>query len=396
DGLPTSCPPLVAAQDGRWLPAVLQRAGYATRAVSSNVWVSGASGFDHGFDSFAQVSGHRRTSMGAPGPKARLQWAAHVLKAEADAGAQEAREQVARWQSEDGTQPFFWFVNLLECHSPYLPPKPWNDLGPLARVRAGDEFRQHLTLHAIWRASLSGVPLPAEVLDRMRHLYQRAVSSMDAWLGGVLEELDRRKVLDDTVVMVTSDHGENFGDEGLMGHAFSVDERLVRVPLVVAGPGTWSADEVTSLVDVPRLLTAALGLTGLPYADDPRTEGVAVSTLDPIATREHPATLDAKERWHLGDRGVGMLSDPAAAASDGRWKVVRDTLGERAYDLGSDPNGTTAQPVSHVPEATRSVLLQAISDAEKVDTAPVPETGVNTDDVDVEGLEAQLKLLGYL
>jgi arylsulfatase A-like enzyme len=395
DGLPTSCPPLVAAQEHRWLPSVLQRAGWSTRAVSSNVWVSAASGFDLGFGSFAQVSGHRRTSMGAPGTKARLQWLAHAMKADADAGARQARAEVDGWLAEDGTAPFFWFVNLLECHSPYLPPKPWNDLGLLGRARAADESRRHLTLQAVWQASLTGQPVPATALDRLRHLYQRAVSSMDAWLGGVLEELDRRRLLDDTVVIVTSDHGENFGDDGLMGHAFSVDERLVRIPLVVSGPGSWDADAVTSLVDVPRALTAALGLEGTAYADDPGPSGIAVSTLDPLAAEDHPSARAVTERWQLAARGITMLTTPAAAATDGRWKLVQDGAGERAYDLDSDRLGVLAVPVDRVPGPVLTRLRAALTSS--VPQAP-PTTGTATpnDDVDTEELEAQLRLLGYL
>jgi arylsulfatase A-like enzyme len=396
DGRPPSCAPVVAAHRDRYLPELLRRDGWATRGVSANVWVSKASGLSLGFEQFRQVSGDRRTTMGAEGTTARLRWALHALHAKADAGAQEAREEVQRWLGERPTQPFFWFVNLLECHSPYLPPKPWNDLGPVGRIRAGDEARHHLTLHAIWRASLAGLPVPPEALARMRSLYQRAVSMMDSWLADVLEELDRRKVLDDTVVLVTSDHGENFGEDGLMGHAFSLDERLVRIPFVAAGPGDWDADAITSLVDVPRLLSGAVGLKGAPYDDDPRTPGIAVSTLDPLASRDHPSTLDAKQRWDLGERGVGMLSDPASAATDGRWKVVRDTLGERAYDVSADPLGIAPLPLTAVPEAPRRALLDAVDAAASGTATPLDSTPVGTTDVDVEQLEAQLRLLGYL
>ena len=398
DGMPASCGPVLDGHRERYLPSLLGRAGWATRAVSSNVWVSKTSGFGPGFEQFAQVSGDRRTTMGAEGPLARAKWAAHAFRARADAGAERARVEVQRWLAESPTDPFFWFVNLLECHSPYLPPKPWNDLGPLGRIRAGDEARNHLTLNAVWRASLTGDPVPAEALERMRHLYQQAVSLMDAWLGGVLEELDRRRMLDDTVVLVTSDHGENFGDDGLMGHAFSVDERLVRIPFVVAGPGSWSADEVTSLVDVPRLLAEAVGLRGAPYDDDPRTPGIAVSTLDPLASREHPSTVAAQQRWSLGERGVGMLSDPATAATDGRWKVVRDTLGERAYDLTADPLGRSPLAVDAVPDDARRALTAAVDAAARQSAATVTVGPVGTadTDVDVAEIEAQMRLLGYL
>jgi len=61
---------------------------------------------------------------------------------------------------------------------------------------------------------------------------------MDDWLANILESLDARGILDDTLVIVTSDHGENFGEGGLIGHGFSLDERLVHVPFVASGPGS--------------------------------------------------------------------------------------------------------------------------------------------------------------
>jgi arylsulfatase A-like enzyme len=396
DGRPPSCRPVLAAHRNRLLPEVARAAGWSTRAVSANVWVSAAAGLDQGFEEFVQVSGSRRTTMGAEGHVARARWAAHGVRSRADAGAREARTAVQRWMGETPGQAFFWFVNLLECHSPYAPPRPYNDLGPVGRLRAADEARRHLTLHAIWRASLAGIDVPAEALARMRHLYQQAVTSMDDWLADVLDELDRRRMLDDTVVIVTSDHGENFGDEGLMGHAFSVDERLVRVPLVVAGPGDWDGSAVTSLVDLPRLLARTLGLSA-PYDDDPREDGVAVSTLDPLATREHPSTLDATRRWSLGERGIGMLTEPATTATDGVWKVVRDWRGECGYDLRADPLGLRPLPVDQLPEGPRRQLQSAVASAAATTPSASSVPGAEpTADVDVEELEAQLRLLGYL
>ena len=128
-------------------------------------------------------------------------------------------------------------MNLVECHSPYLPPWPYDDLGPIDRLRAAEEARRHLTLSGIWKACAGGFDVAPAALERMRHLYARSVRLMDDWLRDLLDDLDRRGILDRTLVIVTSDHGENFGEGGLMGHAFSLDQRLLRVPLVIAGPG---------------------------------------------------------------------------------------------------------------------------------------------------------------
>jgi hypothetical protein len=90
-----------------------------------------------------------------------------------------------------------------------------------------------------------------------------------------------------------------------------------------------------------------------------------------------------------------MLTEPAACATDGRWKLVRDTLGERAYDLARDRNGVAALPVDRLPGEVRSRLAAALDEPTVMPAAaPLPPT--ESADVDLEALEAQLKLLGYL
>ena len=81
-------------------------------------------------------------------------------------------------------------MNLVECHSPYLPPWPYNDLGPIDRLRAAEEARRHLTLSGIWKACAGNFDVPPGALERMRHLYARSVRLMDDWLRDLLAELD--------------------------------------------------------------------------------------------------------------------------------------------------------------------------------------------------------------
>ena len=79
-------------------------------------------------------------------------------------------KQVQRWLAAEH-RPFFWFVNLIECHSPYLPPRPENDLSALRRLRAAEEARRYLTFTGILRACAGGFDIPDGALERMRHLH---------------------------------------------------------------------------------------------------------------------------------------------------------------------------------------------------------------------------------
>ena len=132
EGTPAGARPTLEALSGRLLSTALRDAGYATHGFSANLWASGHAGFDLGFDSFTYVSGGRNERLDAlPGGRvgARLAWALEGARADADDGAAELGLALRERIDRPGDQPSFWFVNLVECHSPYLPPRPWNDLG---------------------------------------------------------------------------------------------------------------------------------------------------------------------------------------------------------------------------------------------------------------------------
>ena len=100
-------------------------------------------------------------------------------------------------------------------------------------------------------------------------------------------------------MIVTSDHGENFGDGGLMGHAFSLDQRLLRVPFVIAGPGAPAEDPgVVSLASLPRMIAEAIGSDAHPWADGLPPDGVAVAQFEPPALR--PTTRGGRRRSPSG------------------------------------------------------------------------------------------------
>src|SRR2546423_4972894 len=136
-GTASGSTPIVEECRDRRLPEVLRRAGYRTSGVSTNLWVTDYSGFATGFDQFHVVDSGRQERLKGGGPVGRLRWISEGVRGRVDDGAAAAERIVARWIDEPKSQPFFWFVNLSECHSPYLPPLPYNDLSLLRRVPAG-------------------------------------------------------------------------------------------------------------------------------------------------------------------------------------------------------------------------------------------------------------------
>jgi arylsulfatase A-like enzyme len=404
-GRPANCRPYMEAQADRCLPEVLRRAGYATGAISTNLWISTWSGFGTGFDRFVDVTSGRAEQVHDNTLRSRLQWVVQALRADVDDGAAEVEAILEQWVGDASDQPFFWFVNLVECHSPYLPPRPYNDLSPVQRVRAAEEARRHLTLSEIWKGSAGGYDVPPSTMERMRHLYARSIRSMDDWLGRFLASLDRRGLLDDTIVIVTSDHGENLGEGYRLGHAFWLDDRLIRVPLVWSGPQPAALPEVVSLTDVPRLVADAVGLADHPW-DEARgvIGGAAVSQSDPLVPAGDDRIRESVEHWHMEGEAAAYaawrLSTPSTAATDGSLKLVREGDEDWLYDLVQDPLeaaptrlGATA---GHAHDAARVARLRTAVEAAAPSAAqPRPWTGVDLPD-DREGIEDRMRLLGYL
>ena len=402
-GQPQTAKEVLDRHTSRYLPEVLRRSGYRTIGASTNLWIQESSGFAQGFESFHGLWRNRQPGLAGEGFKTTLRWLREGLVSHQDDGLSSVRPIAEQWARDTaaGNQPSMLFLNLVECHSPYLPPKPYNDLGPVQRARAGLEAGRHLGMVEIWRANAAGTLPPADALARMRHLYERSIRYMDDWLADFLGLLDDVGILDDTVVVVTSDHGENLGEAGRLGHSFSLDDRLVQVPLVVGGaePAPEGPFPLTAL---PQLITTALGIKDHPY-DDFAATGVAISEVEGIAAPGDPRITDAVREWGLDDAAATLMTSDATTASDGSLKMLRRGDLERVYDLTVDPLeerplGTDA--IASKREAVgrlRQAIDAAVSAAAVAAETPGVVTPTNTiSDVDNEELVAQMKLLGYL
>src|SRR5262249_43997675 len=105
-------------------------------------------------------------------------------------------------------------------------------------------------------------PMNAEDFDRLGRLYDGEVSYTDHCIGEVIDGLRASKLLDETMLIVTSDHGENLGDHGLMSHMFSVHDSILRVPLIVryaGGEHRGTESALVQTVDIFPTIVSVLG-----------------------------------------------------------------------------------------------------------------------------------------
>jgi arylsulfatase A-like enzyme len=398
-GSPTGARQVLEAQAGGLLSSALRDAGYETQGFSANLWASGAAGFDLGFDNFTYVSGGRserldKLTAGLFG--GRPAWALEGLRARGDDGATELGTALRAAIERAGSKPSFWFVNLTECHSPYLPPRPWNDLGAVDRMRAALDAQTHQNFQAICLYAAGRHSIPIAAMERMRHLYGRAIAYMDAWLADVLEALDRRGILDETLVIVTADHGESFGEAGVIAHGFALSEPLIHVPLLIAGPGAETPADLFSLAELPALILSAAGVVEHPIFERALPHGVAIAQYDALAPPDDPRMREFTDRFELDQAAIARLTTSFTCATDGRWKLLLGGDGERRYDLDADPDEQVQ--VQGDPDGVFARLRAELERAGALDEAVAGSATAADEPSDEEraALERQLKLLGYL
>ena len=383
---------LLEERSDRVLAEFLRRRGYATGGISANPWIHAVNGFATGFDLFHSIQGVQRKPPGRA-LRTKLEWALDAWRARADDGATTAGNILRKWMDERRADaPFFWFVNLMECHGPYLPPRPFNDLSGPDRIRASLDAARFQTPEGSYRATIGELRMPRGMLRRTRHLYARAIFQMDTWLGAIVEELDRRGMLEETLVVLASDHGENLGENGQIGHVLSMSERLLRVPLVFSSPVEAPHHGPVSMAELPSMIAAALGIEDHPWIDDVRPHGACVSQVaGQIMLPEKEALARA---WGIPDEAIRRMASSSTSATDGRFKVIRDQAGERLYDLASDP--AESDPLDLVTQPAAGKLRAAIDEVESYAPAEPALENTATNDDEAAELEERLRQLGYI
>jgi len=237
----------------RTMAELFRDAGYRTLGYAANPWVGRQYGLDQGFDTYEEIW------KDAPGPKE-----------DAGAGALNARvERFLEWRAGNPAardQPFFMFVNYLEPHLPYNPPEPARSrfIAP-GTDRAAVERLRHFKHPDEVKYVLGLGGLQAGDTRILSDLYDGEISYVDERVGDLARFLRERGLLDQTALVITSDHGEAIGDHGFLDHKMNVFEELLRIPLVVRYPARVEAGQrISEPVMLQDLYPTLLGLAGIP------------------------------------------------------------------------------------------------------------------------------------
>ena len=239
--------------------------------------------------------------------------------------AENVNEDFLDWLSYNDGRPFFAFLNYMDTHAPYLPPKPFDVMfGP-------KRPRPDLSVRRTWSP---------EKIQVEKDAYDGSIAYLDHQLGLLFGELKKRGLLGNTLVMVTSDHGEQFGEHGLFDHASSLYRTLLQVPLLISFPLRVPAGkrvyEPVTLRDLPATIIDLVNLEGMPkfpgnslsqYWEGISQPGGSVSPL--LAEVSKGINTDA---WLPVSRG-----DMRSVVFDGRHYIKNGDGREELYDFENDP-----------------------------------------------------------
>jgi arylsulfatase A-like enzyme len=329
------------------LPEILRANGYATVAYSGYGQLDPAFGLNQGFELYERVPSDEFAS---------------TVKA------------AIRWLRRKPDRPAFLFLHTYETHHPYAAAPQF--LEPFDTGYDG-RLPRRIEIDLLKRINRGEVALEERDLEHIRDAYDAEIRSMDEAFGRLLRFLRKRGLYDGALIVLTSDHGEEFGEHGKVGwHSHSLYDELLKVPLVVklpgsAGAGKTIASQVRS-IDIAPTVLAALGL-----ASPAAFRGT--NLLDRLESSEAPP-LEA-----VSERDSPRIDVRRSSLRTGEWKM----FGARLFDLVRDPGERTDVATEH-PEVARELTARL---SELLDSRPAgPPSRAEPDEKTLE----RLKALGYV
>ena len=305
--------------------------GYITAGFVSNPNVKAVFEFDRGFDVFFDSPVEDTLTLAC----IRTTWFGRIVmdlfrhqfnwKYEND--VQQMNQHVFGWLEQNVERRFFLYVHYIDPHIPYDPPSPWREA--FAHDHGFPTFNR--------RKELVG-----------RDLYDAEIRYSDEGMRSLVEELKRLNAWENTVFVLTSDHGEEFFEHEVLGHGFSLFQPVVRVPLILRGPGIPANTVVAppvQIVDLPATLLEIVGFGDGRFGDG---RSFAAALNEPTWTPDYEYFLENE----FGPDESNQRAFVFTGVRRGRWKLVLTEQNayfppqneandsEALYDLVADPGET--------------------------------------------------------
>jgi arylsulfatase A-like enzyme len=398
------------------LAELMRDAGYETFLYSENPHLSEASKFAQGFERVEHPWSDQHVDRAVEILRSKVEGdrsselASRALNQEAGdrklsawnvkAAGELAETALADFLADKSAdKPFFAFVNYMEAHRPFIPPRRFRE----KFLDAKDVDASYLvdrSWNALWEYTFGEREFSEHELELTRATYDAAILELDELFASLLASLEASGDLENTVVVLTADHGEHLGDHHMFDHQASLHEAVLRVPLLIYHPRLVAPGRRSDPAMNFDVFSSLLALTEIPAPT-----GVSISSrnlfapIDPSETRGRLAEettaegtgVQAMKRLHPGWNAAPWIRTQRALYS-GRYKWVESSPGEpEMYDLRADPGELRNLAALRAIDA--SAMRDALAAAEEKLVGACAEHDAGA--VSAEDTEL-LKALGYV
>ena len=345
----------------------LQGEGFATGGFIANGYVSDRFGFDQGWDDYT-----------------------NYIREEKSTEAKDVFDDAGNWIEAHKAGRFFAYIQTIDPHVPYDPPGKYLQMYDPSEY-AG-QIRPRMTGELLEKAKRNPPQVVFDASDkrRLEALHDGEITKHDHFFGAFLERLSELGLADDTLIVVTSDHGEEFDDHGSWGHGHSVYQELLHVPLMFRLPNRVPAGtkvgEAVSTLDISATVTDLLGVPAMAH-----NEGHALVGLMLGEAPSQPAVA------------FSDFQDDRRVITTGRWKLIlRGNLTSTMFDLVADPMEKNQLDASAFPigrRYSRMLLGQFLGASDRGDWLSAEQKGgtqLERENAEMDDtIRDQLRALGY-
>ena len=298
------------------LPHLCRKAGVATQMFTDHYhyWEVGGTGYHSEFDGCEMIRGHEydywisdpSLTFDEPRRMLKERWGHSKVylknrsrfRTEADFPSPKTMAAACEWLDRNHAHgPFLLAVECFDPHEPFHVPPPYDTM-----------YGPPVENETYWPRYGKADAYEPDVLRRIRHLYAGKITMLDTWLGRLLDRLDKYRLWDDTLVILTTDHGHYLGEHNALGKPYvGVWQTLFHIPLIIHMPGGPEGKRIQALslaVDLTATMCDFLGLT--------RSRPSHGRSLLPVLRGEKDSVRDWALMGYWG-QSVGI--------TDGKWKL---------------------------------------------------------------------------
>jgi len=342
------------------LAEILKNENFATAAFTGGGILSSRYGFDQGFEIYDD---------GIPGSQGRHEISSYI-------------DKLLNWLESVRNRKFFLFVHTYDVHEPYDPPAPYLDL----YTKEYCEGKHLRTSRGIFPWKLDASKLTPEEIDYIMAVYDGAINYIDDQLGKVFEMLEELGIDDNTIIIITADHGEAFREHGRLSHAHKPYIEEVYVPLIMKGPGIPRNRIYENHVQHIDIVPTILKLLNIPQRKEMQGKSM-LPLMKNLETEEYPKVYSwgyeiNKPRWPFS---ISLRTK--------KWTYIMNQNGpDELYNRINDPeeqnNIIKKRPL--IAQKLKKELEDFVALTSEAKPQVAEEVHID------EELKEQLKSLGYL